>query len=272
MLGCRVIMHLHGANFRNWYRKRSQLIRLLVQKVLDQASAMIVLSASFKSIFERLLPINKLFVVPNGIERISAKGNDIEIFQKSESVGQITVLYLGTLTKNKGIFPFIKSIPLVANRHNGIRFVIAGPWFEESDKEKGENFVKANKLGNVVNFIGPVEEQIKWHILENSDIFVFPGIMQEGQPLVVLEAMAAGLPILYTDRGCLKEMIQDGVNGFQIRINNPLDLAEKILTLANDPNLINDMGKRNLLKYQSQFTSKHYIKNMIEVFNKVCES
>ncbi len=268
LMGCKVVLHLHGGNFRNWYEQKNILFQRFIRIVLNQISAMIVLSSSFKRIFEDLLPRRKIFVVSNGVELIPINShNDTEPLNPHEK--PLTVLYLGTMNKNKGISVLIKSIPFVIDRCPNIRFVFAGPWFDDYEKGKMEAFIKCKGLNRYVKFVGPVQGHAKWDILEHSDIFVFPGIMQEGQPLVVLEAMASGLPILYTNRGCLRETVPDGLNGFEIKIGNSKDLADKILRLADNPSLLKEMGLRNRQRYQENFTSHHYIRNMIDVFKRV---
>ena len=229
---------------------------------------MIVLSSSFKKIFEGLLPSKKIFVVSNGVEYVPIKEHNIK---RTTDLDEklLTVLYLGTMNRNKGIGVLIRSIPSVISKHQNIRFVFAGPWFDEGEKREIEAYIKNKKLNRYVSFAGPVKGRSKWEILARSDIFVFPGIMQEGQPLVVLEAMSAGLPILYTDRGCLRETVPDGINGFQINTNDSRDLSDKILLLADNPSLRKKIGRRNSQRYENNFTSNHYISNMIEVFKQV---
>ena len=65
--GCRVILHLHGGDFRNWYEQRSRIFRIFIQSILRSIDVMIVLSESFKTLFEGLIPPQKIAVVPNGV-------------------------------------------------------------------------------------------------------------------------------------------------------------------------------------------------------------
>ena len=262
---CRIIIHLHGGNFRNWYEQRSRVFRKFIRSILRSIDVMIVLSESFKKLFDGLIPSYKIVVVPNGVKGVQLEKSDIDV---SKTLGQssMVVLYLGTLKRQKGVLVLIRSIPYVLYKRPDIRFVMAGPWADYSDKEEVEEFIRVHELSHVVDFVGPVEGLIKWQILKRSDIFVFPGIQQEGQPLVVLEAMAAGLPIVYTNQGCLQETCIDSFNGLQVKTNDSIDLANKILLLANNPVLLNDMGQRNRQLYQNKFTAKHYVNNMLNVF------
>ena len=115
-----------------------------------------------------------------------------------------------------------------------------------------------------------MEGDQKRALFESSDIFVFPGVQQEGQPLVVIEAMAAGLPVIFTDRGCLRDTVIHGETGIEVPINDPHRLADRILWLLDHPDDMKAMGSRARQRYESLYTKKHHIENMIDVFASSC--
>ena len=115
-----------------------------------------------------------------------------------------------------------------------------------------------------------MEGDQKRTLFESSDLFVFPGVQQEGQPLVVIEAMGAGLPVVFTDRGCLRDTVINGESGVEVPINDPHRLADCILWLLDHPNDMQAMGRRARQRYESLYTKKHHIENMIEVFASSC--
>ena len=116
---------------------------------------------------------------------------------------------------------------------------------------------------------GQVEGGQKRTLLESAHIFVFPGVQQEGQPLVVLEAMAAGLPVIFTDRGCLRETVGEGEAGLCVKINDPQDLANQIVWLIDHPERLYEMGQAGRQRYEQLFTKEKHIAAMIEVFTSV---
>ena len=268
---CRVILHLHGSDFRNWYEQRNLIFRIFVQTILKPIDLMIVLSESFKTMFEGLIPEQKIAVVPNGVESPTPVTKKINKYPEKHSEA-LSVLYLGTLLRRKGVPVLLNSIPLVIRKRPDIRFVFAGPWFNERHKKEADTLIASHGIAKYVHFLGAVDGRAKWEVFQESDIFVFPGTQQEGQPLVVLEAMAAGLPVIYTNRGCLAETIPDGYNGFQVRINDPVDLANKILLLAEDPCMMKEMGQRSRSRYENKYTDMHYVSNMLKVFTKISKN
>lgn len=118
------------------------------------------------------------------------------------------LLFLGTLDREKGFIDFIKSATYVKEKEKNVKFIVAGRWYGEDNKDETLRVVEKNKLGNFVRFVGVVKGKEKKELLENSDIFVFPTYFYEGQGIVAIEAMMAGLPVITTGRGGLKEMIK----------------------------------------------------------------
>ena len=88
-------------------------------------------------------------------------------------------------------------------------------------RREAESFIACHGLSGHVVFTGPVSTfEHKRSIYSSADLFVFPGLQQEGQPLVVLEAMASGLPVLFTNRGCLRDTVIEGECGIEVRCND----------------------------------------------------
>jgi glycosyltransferase involved in cell wall biosynthesis len=102
-------------------------------------------------------------------------------------------------------------------------------------------------------------------LFDSSDLFVFPGVQQEGQPLVVIEAMAAGMPVIFTNRGCLRDTVVDGITGFEVPIGDAHQLAERILWCLGHPEQMKSMGTRSRKRYDTLYTKEQHIRRMIDV-------
>ena len=118
-----MILHLHGGNLRKWYEERTPIFRRFIRMVLNQATAMIVLSESFKNIFDGLLPLNRVFVVANGIENQPKVNIEKRVLEEKKEK-RLTILYLGTLNRYKGVLVLIKSIPYIIKERPDIRFIM----------------------------------------------------------------------------------------------------------------------------------------------------
>ena len=267
LFGSRVVLHLHGGNFRAWYEATNVGMQAYVRSVLKRVAQVIVLGESLKGIFDGLVNREKIAVVPNGIEwsedALSPASSPI-----SPKRGY-RVLHLGTLNHLKGTLVLTAAIPMVVKVRQNVEFVVAGPWSHAADREEAETLISRLGVGRYVTFTGPVEGEGKRALFESADLFVFPGVQQEGQPLVVLEAMAAGLPVLFTDRGCLKDTVVDGDNGFEIRRNDPRHLSEQIVWLLDRPRAMKRMGVRSRTRFAALYTGDRFVQRMSEVLGRV---
>lgn len=107
----------------------------------------------------------------------------------------------------------------------------------------------------------------KYNIYAVSDIFVFPPNKPEGHPWVIVEALAAGLPVISTDMGAITESVIDNYNGYIVEPNSPCMLAEKILNLCNDRELRERMGNNSRSLYLSNFTEKIMVERLAKIFH-----
>jgi glycosyltransferase involved in cell wall biosynthesis len=85
---------------------------------------------------------------------------------------------------------------------------------------------------------------------------------------VIVEAMAAGLPVISTDHVAIPETVHDGANGFIVPIRDPAALADRILVLARDPEMRARMGAESRRLFEEQYTQEINVDRMIQSFNR----
>jgi glycosyltransferase involved in cell wall biosynthesis len=265
--GSHIVVHLHGGNFREWLLGRSWLMKTYVNTVLRCVTRAIVLGESLKHQFESLIDEKRIVVVPNGIDWSSARvGQNVP-----RSGSRFRIFHLSTLSHLKGTLVLLQAIPFVVHKRKDVEFLLAGPWSHAEDKQWADSFVRQEKLETYVSFSGQVDGAQKRTLFDSADIFVFPGVQQEGQPLVVIEAMAAGVPVIFTDRGCLRDTVPDGEAGLEVPINDPQQLAHRILWLMDHPEVLKAMGACARKRYEELYTKERHIERMIEVIAFSCE-
>lgn len=265
--GSRIVLHLHGGNFRSWYEGRGRALKAYVRIVIGRVSRMVVLGESLRDLFSGLLPPERVLVVPNGIDGDSDGSADRVKLKKR----RYRVLYLGTLNRQKGALVLIAAVSLVARVRRDVEFVFAGPWSNRDDERQAEAMIAYRRIADAVSFVGLVKGEVKRAVLTSADIFVFPGVQQEGQPLVVIEAMAAGLPVVFTNRGCLRETVVDHEHGLEVRVGDPEDLARKIIWLLANPGEMRRMGVNGRWRYERLYTQSRFVSNMADVFSRTLE-
>lgn len=266
LFGFPTLIHLHGSYFRIFYEKSNLAIKLIINLTLKKVIGAIVLGKCLMNIFDGFLAEHKIHVVPNGIK-------DCFIFNiKKHQTNLIRILFLSNLCREKGIFEILEIAPSIISKYDNVEFIAAGEWTNNYEMQSAFNFVKLKNIHNNVHFTGTVRGQQKHDLLASSDIFLFPTLYPfEGQPLVILEAMSAGLPIIAYNRAAISESVIDNENGFVIESGNRNLLINKLLELISNPLLRANMGQRSRSRFLNNFTDVHFSNNMKAVFNKTIE-
>lgn len=261
--GAQVMLHLHGGNFKTWYDSRSFPMRAYVRMVLRRAAYVAVLGESLRHLFADLIAPYRIAVVPNGIEWPAVH----KTVREPHKPHRYRILHLSTLNRLKGAPVLLAAVPHVLKARQDVEFTLAGPWSHEEDRWEAEAFVTHHGLTAHVVFTGPVSTiEHKRSIYSSADLFVFPGVQQEGQPFVVLEAMASGLPVLFTDRGCLRDTVIEGECGLEVRAGDPKHLAERILWCLDHPEEIERMGRNARERFERFYTSERFVRHLGDLF------
>ncbi len=263
LFGKKVVLHLRGGHFREFYNSSNKVMKYVIEQTLKRIDRMIVLGHSLKILFDGLIPEEKLSVVPNGLNIALDK-----VGYKNPEKNHLMILFLSNLIETKGFKDVLYSVKKVTQYHRNVRYVFAGSWRRDEVRFECENYLKREKIIDYVEFKGTVTGRNKTRLLQDANIFAFPTYYSmEGHPWSVVEAMAAGLPIITTDQGCIKESVIDGENGFIIPKRDPDSVAEKIIYLIERSEVRERMGKKSRQLYEANFTKEHFVQRMIDVIN-----
>lgn len=268
--GSRVVVHLHGSSFRGLYEQSSRLVRSIVQCALRTVSGSIVLGHATRSQFAGLVPGNAVYVVPNGVadpgvyrqNRTPARVED-----RKSGDPPLRVVYLSNLMKAKGYLDLLIAVAECRRRGVPIEVRFAGDWVDDS-RPMALHMVRSEHIEDRVDFLGVIIGADKWRLLADSDVLVLPSY-DEGQPISIIEALAVGLPVISTPVGCIGEMVHDGVNGYLISPGNPMILADRLQTLYQHPELIDNMGYRSRRMFKDGFCVDKMIVRLDGVFRSV---
>ena len=261
----KVVIHVHGGYFKTFFDQSPIFVKKYIRRVFQYVDRGIVLGHCLKYLLKDVLPEDKIDVVYNGIDAVP--------FEEAGVVGKdnkkFKILFAGVLQESKGFFDLIKTVPILSRSYPEVEVLIAGRWDDNGLKNRVTTYIQENNLQDKVKFVGVVTGEEKICLFQSSHIFVLPTYFYlEGQPVVILEAMAAGLPIITCDRGSIKEMITHGENGFIISPSSPNQIAEKIAILIEDKNLRERIGEKNRQKAKDRFTLDQYVDGVVEVIKK----
>jgi glycosyltransferase involved in cell wall biosynthesis len=175
---------------------------------------------------------------------------------------QVKLIFLGRITPDKGWNFTIDAFCEMAQKTNldNLAFIIvgAGTMTEEIKQKLG-------KLTNNLYLLGKVPPNDVPALLANSDIHVTTS-EKETTGLTILEACAAGIPIIAPRAGGVRDNIQEGENGFLYQPQNPKDFLDKLQILVDNPTLRQEMGMKGK-EYVNQFSWDTACKNLLEIWH-----
>lgn len=209
--------------------------------VLDNAGVRIALTEDMKSAM-RAMTKKEVIVIPNGIDIQDAKiSRDAARARLGMPPGEKIIIFVGRLHPDKGLKYLIDAFAQVVREYPPAKLYIVG---DGPEKQSLEAQASGSGVGNGIVFTGAVENEKVPLYLVAADVFVLPSV-SEGFPVAMLEAMAAGLPVVTTDVRGLTEIVKDGENGLVVGPRNPDAIADRLLTLMRDDALRAVMSGNN---------------------------
>jgi len=194
------------------------------------------LSSYSKYVFDKYISIDKHIILHNSsyYDEGTIKDN-IENKYKENNDNIIRYLYLGRLSKHKGIITLLEAFLKV--RNDNVMLLIGG---EGEQKTEVESYIKRDKR---IRYLGFVSGKNKKDVLLKADVFILPSEWYEVSPLAIQEAYAFGLPVIASNIGSIPEHIIVNRTGWLFRKGDAEDLTEKIEYVSNNRDVLMDMSK-----------------------------
>lgn len=219
-----------------------KFIKSISKLVLKNANTVIALTDDMKKEMQKICS-RDVSVIPNGIDLSS-----FEDLSRKEARSKLqikddekVILFVGTLRPVKGIRYLIEAMRLIKDKNESTKLFLVG---DGEEREYLKNLVKGLILEECVRFIGKLPNEKVPECMVASDVFVLPSL-SEGFPVVILEAMASGLPIISTKVTGLLEIVKDGKNGILVESKSPDEIAEKVLLILGDDELREKISENN---------------------------
>jgi glycosyltransferase involved in cell wall biosynthesis len=205
---------------------------------------------------------SKAVVIPNGV--------NIEEIQSSQClplVGDPSFLYVGHLEWHKGVDILLGAFKQLSERegfHNAHLHLVGSGRMETLAR----NFVITKNLVERVHFWGTQSQEMVFRLLKGCDILVLPS-RHEASPVVLLEAMAAGKPIISTNIGGIPEMLADGRNALLVRPSQG-ELTKAMQYLKENGDLLK-LFSRNNRKDVSLYSWKHVSEKYVKLYRSIAD-
>jgi glycosyltransferase involved in cell wall biosynthesis len=257
----KTVFEFHGGFEQNTILQGSELIRDFAKRTLKKASVVITLNEYHSDMLLELCPgLENVRVIPNFLEPDMMSGL---IDRPIETADRLRLLFISRVAKEKGVFDSIEAVRILRDRGINTSLKIAGTG---DDLDESKKLVGMHELEEVVEFAGFVAGEDKIAAYRSCDVLIFPTYWNEGFPYVLLEAMAAGMPIISTTHGVMPHLLRDGTNGFLVAPMNPEALAGKIEELARNPGLVQKMSENNRREIRASYSIEEAEKTYGELY------
>lgn len=192
-----------------------------------------------------------------------------------DSIGKENLLLLGVgrLAEKKGFKYLIEAMPLILKEIPSARLAIIGFGPQKTKLEK--QIRELNLTSSVFLTDGKTGKELRdW--FATADIFIGPSIITpdgdtEGQGVVFLESMASGTPVIASNVGGIKDVVRDGFSGLLVPQRNPQAIADKVLTLAKDQDLREQLIQNALELVRADYSWEQSGRNFLKIYQQCIE-
>ncbi|MDW8083047.1 MAG: glycosyltransferase family 4 protein [Sulfolobales archaeon] len=269
-----------------WLEERvhlsERIVRLAEGSAMRKADAVIALNKTMKrAIVEKAyVSPSKVFVVPNGVDveffRPGLRCD--EVYNEFNLWGKHVVLFVGRVTHSKGVHVLLKAAKILREKYKlkDIKIVIVGPlsgFFGDEEPTdyvlKLRDYVARNSLD--VMFTGSLSHERLRYLYSCSHVFVLPSLF-EAFGMVLIEAMASGLPVIGSRSGGIVDIIYEGVNGYLFEKNNSESLSKKLFIILTDKELRKRMSLNSRNIAVERYSWESVAKKIYEVYRKILVS
>jgi glycosyltransferase involved in cell wall biosynthesis len=251
LFGIPRVYHLHAAGIAD--HSRTRLGRALNRWVFDGAWV-VHLSPALRADTTGLVPDERVAYVPNGL----ADGAGAMPLSPR---GVPRILFLSNIIRSKGPLVLLESLVELSRRGISFEATFAGAPFHDGCADQLQRRIRAEGLGDRVHYIGAVYGDMKYALLRNHDVFVLP-TQQDAFPMVLLEAMQAGLPIVTTSTGAIPEIVEDSETGFVVAPGDATAVAQRLERLLADEALRRRFGQRGRARFEERYTARRFEENL----------
>jgi len=190
------------------------------------------------------------------------------------SDGPARLLTVGRLVQKKGHRYAIEAVASLAVGGRDIEYTIAGDGPLRGDLEQ---LVETHSLRDRVRFLGAVDQEQVRRLYQESDVFVLPSVRaddgdMEGVPVVLMEAMASGVPVVSTRHTGIEELVTDGVSGLLSPEKDVAALAEKLRYLLDHPHAAEALARAARHRVEGEFNIDNLNKRLETIYRNLMRS
>ena len=247
-----------GPGFIEFFHDSPTIGRRYLKFVLSRCAVVRIESEQWVKAFSSELELeeSKICAIPNVVWPEDFSDNTSPT---NRSRDEMTLLFLGWVGEAKGIFDLVDSIEILAHKGYQFKLLIVGPEMRKGDTDKVIKVIVDKHLDKYAKVLGETERSEVVEYYHAADVYLLPSYT-EGLPLAILEAMAAGLPIVSTRVGAIPQVVEEGVNGFLVDPGDVEGLVSRLEILIKNEKLREEMGASNRTKILEEYSSDKQVK------------
>jgi phosphatidylinositol alpha-mannosyltransferase len=237
----------------------------ILERCFKRLDGRIAVSEAARSYVSNYYP-GEYVIIPNGID-LNQFGSHVPSLPWRQDE-QPTILFVGRLEPRKGFKYLLHAFPYVRRAIPNARLIVVGAYSRE-DKESYVMWVRQNNVRGV-RFVGQVSEEDLPRYYRSCDVFCAPSTGFESFGIILLEAMASGVPIVASDITGYRQVLRHGEEGLLVEPENEQALAQALVVLLQDPHRRRQMGLRGRIRAAAYSWDK-ISRQVLHFYEEVCE-
>ena len=255
--GARVILHFHNKGVAE---RQDRFFYDCLYRMLFRDARVILLSERLYPDVRKYVPEERVSYCPNGV---SVPAIDFST-PTAASLEMTRILFLSNIIRSKGVSVLIEACRLLKERGVDFRCSLVGALSADYPGDTLADEIRRQGVEDRITYDGPRYGEQKWEVFAQADIFVHP-TLNDSFPLVILEAMGTGLPVVTTGEGGIPDMVRDGVDGLICPKGDAVALADALEKLLSDTALRIRMGESGKARYHELFTLDRFEKRLVDI-------
>lgn len=265
MMGCRIVAHYHNKGVSS---RQDKLLENWMYRRFFKNVKVILLAEALYPDMQKYVRREDVYICPNGIPAERLQESRITGIKENGNIPRL--LFLSNLLVDKGVIVLLDALKILKDKGYSFICDFVGGETKDFDSERFAVEVGKRNITEMALYYGKKYGEEKNAFFNSADIFVFPTYYHnECFPLVLLEAMQHGLPIVTTNEGGISEIVKDGENGLICNKEDAQSLASTIEIMISDYELQKRMGECGQKMFEERFTLEVFETHMCNVLKEL---